>query len=84
MVDYINEKCGTFRNVHGQVNVIGQRVAQLENNLFRVHHPFMHVERRSVQNLTAVQFFNEYVARNKPVIFTDATQVRADGVEEEI
>lgn len=70
LVQFINEKCGTFRTASGSLNPAGLFHRHIQQNLFRLAKPVGRCRRIRMPERS--EFFQEYLLRSRPVIIENA------------
>ena len=70
LVQFVNEKCGTFRTVSGAPSATGLFHQHIMNNLYRPEQPIGNCRRIKVPQRHA--FFQEYLLRSRPVVIENA------------
>ena len=75
LMQFINEKAETHRQLDGKLTLHGETIEYLNNNRYTVE-PNDVCSRISASELNSTRFLTDFVKRNRPVIITDALQVR--------
>lgn len=72
VVNYVNDKCGTFLTANGVLNAAGLLEQYIVNNVFEPTVEFSECERIKMPSQGG--FFTDYLMRSKPVIIEDGLQ----------
>lgn len=70
LVQFINEKCGTFRTVSGELTDVGKYHQHIMSHLYHPEEAVGECER--IRTPTEFQFLQDYLLRSKPVVIEDA------------
>ena len=72
LVQFINEKCGTYRTTKGDLNMSGLFHRHILNSLYQPDRPVNRCKRIRVPD--SAEFLQEYLLRSRPVVIEDAVR----------